>query len=313
MPDVLILNEQQVQELLDPAELFAALETALREVSAGRASVPPRVAAFTTDGLVAAMPGHVPGAGLAVKIVSVFPANAARGVPSHQAVIALIDAEDGRLLALMDGTHITSTRTAATAAVAARALARADAKVLAVLGAGVQGAAHIDAFTRVFDLAEIRVASRDRAHAEALSSSRLKTGVSDTFEAAVRGADIVCCCSDSREPVIRRAWLSEGSHVGSVGTGAELDPETLDAGTIFVEWRGAATNAPPAGALELQGRDPSTVTEIGEVLTGIRPGRTSPTELTIYKSTGHGAEDVAAAALVYKRAIESGAGKTVEI
>ena len=266
MANVVILSEAQVRELLEPAELSAALERALVEVSEGRASVPPRVAALTPDGFLGAMPSYVPDAGLAVKLVTVFPGNTARALPSLQAAIGLFDADDGRLLALMDGTFITAVRTAATAALAARLLARADSQILAVLGAGVQGSAHLDAFTRVFEFAEIRVSSRDRARAEALASRHARAGASDTFETAVRGADIVCCCTDAREPVIRHAWLSNGAHVGSVGIGAELDNATVQAGTVFVEWRGAVTNAPPAGAVELQGLDPSRVTELGEVL-----------------------------------------------
>jgi len=248
LSSVLILNEEQVRGLLKPAELFDALESALRELSAGRTSVPPRVAAFTANGLLAAMPGHVPGAGLVVKLVSVYPGNSARGLPSHQAVIGLFDSEDGRLLALMDGTSITAIRTATAAAVAAKALARRDSEVLAVLGAGVQGAAHLDAFASVFGFREVRVASRDRRHAESVALRHAGGTVIDTFEGAVRGADVVCCCTDAREPVIRREWLSDGAHVGSVGSGPELDDATLADGKLFVEWRGAVTNAPPAGA-----------------------------------------------------------------
>ena len=234
-------------------------------------------------------------------------------MPSHQAVIGLFDPGDGRLLALMDGTCITAARTATTAAVAAKTLARSDSAVLAVLGAGVQGSAHLDAFRNVFELREIRLASRDRRHADALASRHSGVEVSDTFELAVRGADIVCCCTDATEPVIRKAWLSEGAHVGSVGMGAEVDDATLASGSIFVEWRGAVTSPPPAGSVELQGRDPEDVTELGEVLAGTRPGRTSPAELTVYKSTGHAAEDAAAAALVYERARQTGVGTVVEL
>jgi ornithine cyclodeaminase/alanine dehydrogenase-like protein (mu-crystallin family) len=309
----LFLNEAEVRELLDPTELLAALESALRELSARQTSVPPRIAAVTPRGLVAAMPGYVPSAGAVVKLVTVFPDNGARGLASHQAVIGLFDVEDGRLLVIMGGTFITAVRTAATAAVAARALARPDAQVLAVLGAGVQGASHVEAFSQVFELREIRIASRDRGRAEALAAGHESARVADSFATAVRGADIVCCCTDATEPVIRHAWLAEGAHVGSVGMGAELDDATVQAGKIIVEWRGAVTSAPPAGAVELQGRDPASVTELGEVLAGSRPGRSSPEELTVYKSTGHAVEDAAAAALVYRRALATGSGTTLEL
>jgi len=310
---VLVLNESQVRALLDPAELFDALRCALQELSAGRTSVPPRVAAFTANGLLAAMPGHVPGAGLVVKLVSVYPQNPTRGLPSHQAVIGLFDPEDGRLLALMDGTSITAIRTATAAAVAAKALAREDSEVLAILGAGVQGAAHLEAFANVFGFREVRVCSRDRTRSEAVASRHRGGIVTDAFEEAVRGADVICCCTDAHEPVIRREWISDGAHVGSVGSGPELDDATLADGRLFVEWRGAVTNAPPAGAVELQGRDPASATEIGQVLSGDRTGRTSTEELTVYKSTGHAAEDAAAAGLVHRRAKESGVGSVVNL
>ena len=233
-----------------------------------------------------------------------------RDGPLTRPLIALFDDEDGTPLALMDGTYITAIRTGGAAAVAARALAREDAKVLAILGAGVQGGSHLETFRRVRDFAEIRVASRDPAKAAALAARHPRARVATSFEAAVRGADVVACCTDAREPVIRREWLKAGAHVSSVGGsfGPELDADTLASGSVFVEWRGAATNAPPAGAHELQGFDVDRLTEVGEVLSGARPGRRFADELTVYKSTGHAVEDVAAARLVYDRARAEGAG-----
>jgi ornithine cyclodeaminase/alanine dehydrogenase-like protein (mu-crystallin family) len=256
------------------------------------------------------MVGFVPGAGLASKLVSVFPGNDRLGIPSHQALIALFDDATGTPLAVMDGTYITAIRTAGAAAVAARALAREDARVLAILGAGVQGGTHLTAFTRVRDFAEIRVASRDATKASALAARHPRAHVAASFEAAVRGADVVACCTDAREPILRRAWLKPGVHVSSVGGtfGPELDPDTLAAARIFVEWRGAGTHAPPAGARELQGFEPARLTEVGEVLSGAKPGRQSADEVTVYKSTGHAMEDVAAARLVYDRARATGIG-----
>jgi alanine dehydrogenase len=261
------------------------------------------------------MAGYVPGVALEVKLVSVFPGNHGHGVPSHQALIALFDERDGTPLALMDGTHITAIRTGGTAAVAARALSRADSSVLAILGAGVQGGSHLATFTRVRDFKEIRVASRDRAKASALARRHPSARVTASFEEAVRGADVVACCTDAREPVIRHEWLKEGAHVSSVGGtfGPEIDPATMAAGKVFVEWRGAATNAPPAGAHELQGMDQNAITEVGEVLAGTQPGRTSDHDLTIYKSTGHAVEDAATASLVYARALAEGAGRRLPL
>jgi len=213
----------------------------------------------------------------------------------------------------MDGTVITAARTGATAAVAARALAREGASSLAVLGAGVQGRSHLDAFPRLFELDDIRVASRDPRHAETLAGSHPRARVVASFEEAVRGADLVCCCTDADEPVIEHAWLAPGAHVSSVGVGAEVDEATVRASSIFVEWRGAAENPPPTGSAELQGLDPGSIAEIGEVLAGAHPGRRSDTELTLYKSTGHAVEDAAAARQVFDRATAEGVGTTFEL
>lgn len=305
------MSQADVERLLDVDAMLEALARALVIYSSGITSVPPRTAARVPDvGLVGLMAGYVPGVALEVKLVSVFPGNHTRGIPSHQALIALFDERDGTPLALMDGTYITAIRTGGTAAVAAGALARPDAKVLAILGAGVQGRSHLETFTRVRDFKEIRVASRDQAKASALAARHPMARVATSFEEAVRGADVVACCTDAREPVIRREWLGPGVHVSSVGGtfGPELDPETVAAGNVFVEWRGAATNAPPAGAHELQGIDANTITEVGEVLAGTKPGRTSDDDLTIYKSTGHAVEDAATASLVYARALAEGVG-----
>jgi Predicted ornithine cyclodeaminase, mu-crystallin homolog len=314
--ELLYLSRADVERLLDIDAMLDALAGALVILSSGITSVPPRTAARIPDlGLMGVMAGYVPGVALEVKLVSVFPGNHSRGLPSHQALIALFDESDGAPLALMDGTYITAIRTGGAAAVAARALARNDAKVLAILGAGVQGGSHLETFTRVRDFKEIRVASRDRAKAAALAARDPRASVATSFEEAVRGADVVACCTDAREPVIRREWLVPGVHVSSVGGtfGPELDSETVAAAKVFVEWRGAALNPPPAGAHELQGLDPDRITEVGEVLAGTRPGRTSETDITVYKSTGHAVEDAATARLVYDRARAERAGLTLPL
>jgi ornithine cyclodeaminase/alanine dehydrogenase-like protein (mu-crystallin family) len=313
---ILYLSRAEVEHLLDVDALLDALAGALAAFSAGTTSVPPRVGARVPDrGVLGSMVGYVPGIGLEAKLVSVFPHNEQRGRPSHQALIALFDEEDGAPLALMDGTYITAIRTGGAAAVAARVLAREDAKVLAILGAGVQGGSHLETFSRVRDFAEIRIASRDARKAAALAARHPRARVATSFEAAVRGADVVACCTDAREPVIRHEWLKAGAHVSSVGGtfGPELDADTLAAGSIFLEWRGAATNPPPAGAHEIQGFDADRLTEVGEVLSGVRPGRRSAGELTVYKATGHAVEDVAAARLVYDRARAEGAGIQLQL
>ena len=309
---MLVLSRADVRRLLDLDRLLDALERAFVELSAGRASVPSRIAAHTERGLLAAMPGYADGI-LETKLVSVFAGNHEVGLPTHQATIALFDDETGKPLALMDGTEITAVRTGASSAVASRALAREDARVLAVLGAGVQARSHIDAMRRVRELAEVRVASRTLEHAQALAEEIGGTPYA-SFEEAVDGADIVCACTDAGEPIVSAAWLAPGMHVTSVGAsreGPELDPAVMSSGLLVVESR-VAFEPYPAGAHELQGLDPGSAAELGEILAGTREGRTSAEQITVYKSMGHTVEDAAAAGLVYRRALEGG-GVEVEL
>ena len=304
------LSGAEVERLLDIDAMLDALASALAAYSSGAATVPSRIAVRVEHGLLGVMPGHVPGVALESKLVSVFPSNDEHGLPSHQGLIALFDEVDGTPLAVMDGTYITAIRTGGTAAVAARILAREDAAVLAILGAGAQGRSHLETFPRVRDFKEIRIASRNTERASDLATHHPRARVASSFEEAVRGADVVACCTDARSPILQRGWLSPGVHVSAVGGtfGSELDAETVRAARVFVEWRGAVTNSPPAGAHELQGLDPETVTEVGEVVAGTKPGRRSQSEITLYKSTGLAVEDAAAARLVYDRALAEDAG-----
>ena len=308
---MLYLSRRDVEALLDVDAMLDALRRGFVQLSTGDVSVPPRTAARAlAGGLLGVMPGYVKGVALEAKLVSVFPENHKVGLNSHQALIALFDDGTGTPLAVMDGTYITAIRTGGAAAVAAGALARSDASVLAILGAGAQGWSHLQTLPRVREFEEIRIASRNPEHAAALAAGHERARVATSFEDAVAGADVVACCTDAREPVIRHAWLSAGTHVSSVGGtfGPEVDAETVAVSRVFVEWRGVVSNAPPAGAHELQGMNPEKVTEIGEVLARTLPGRQSAGEITLYKSTGHAVEDAAAARLVYDLALEKKVG-----
>jgi ornithine cyclodeaminase/alanine dehydrogenase-like protein (mu-crystallin family) len=307
---LLVLSQEDVRRLLDVDALIDRLADAFVELSAGRASVPPRVAAFVPDrGLLGAMPGYVGGV-LETKLVSLFP----RSEPSHQAVIVVFDSETGAPAALVDGTWITAVRTAAASALAVRVLARKDAGVLAVLGAGVQARSHLDAVRRARSFDEVRIANRSYERAATLASD-LGAVASRSFEEAVRGADVVCACTHASEPIVRREWLEPGTHVSSVGAsqeGPELDAATVTAGLLVVESR-VAFEPPPAGSFELQGVDPSSAAELGEILSGERDGRSSDDQITVYKSMGHAVEDAAAAAIVLETARAEGVGTTVEL
>jgi ornithine cyclodeaminase/alanine dehydrogenase-like protein (mu-crystallin family) len=228
------------------------------------------------------MPGHAPGA-LAAKLVTLF-----EDAP-HHALIARFDERDGTPLALMDGGEVTAVRTAAASAVAVRALAHGDARVLAIVGTGVQGRSHEQVVPRVRAFSEVRVAGRGEV------------------EDAVRGADVVCLCTSATEPVIEPDWVQPGAHVGSVGFHGELPLELVTDGRLVVESR-VAFEPPPAGAQELQGLDPASAAELGEVL----PGRWHD-ELTVYKSTGHAIEDAVAARLVHEAALAAGRGIEIDL
>jgi ornithine cyclodeaminase len=295
---MLVLTRTEVEELLDLDELRSALARAHEELSEGKGSLPPRIAANTDAGLLGAMPGYLPSVGLGCKLVSLFPGNVDR--PTHQATIVLFDPENGTPVALMDGTYITATRTAGAAALAASLLARADARVLAILGTGVQAHAAARAYTDVRNWEEVRIAGRDPAKAAELAREFDAT-VAGSFEEAVRGADVVHACTHSPEPVVLRDWLAPGGHVGSVGlnpSGSELDPAIVRDATLVVESRESAFAPPPAGAPELAGIDPASATELGEIVGGRQAGRTSADELTLYKSVGVAVQDLAAASLV---------------
>jgi alanine dehydrogenase len=300
------LSESDVRGLIEMPALRDRLRAAFAAFSNGDADVPPRIAARAPTGVVAAMPGYLAGAGLVVKVVSVFPANHGTAVPSHQGLIVVCDEANGTPVAVMDGASITALRTAASAAVAADVLARSDAATLAIIGAGVQGHSHLDAFADLRPWSSIRVASRTQVAAAALAA-RHEIATVASFEDAVRGADVICLTTDADEAVIDPEWVAPGAHVSSVGNRAELHPRFTE-GTVFVEWSGAATSAPPAGAVELQGIDVARVVEIGNVLLRRHPGREHADEVTVYKSTGHAIEDAAAARLVLDSALESGAG-----
>lgn len=314
---VLFLSEAEVTRLLSVATLLDALEAGFRALSAGEVSMPPRTAARSGEGLLGSMSAFVPSgaAGLGVKLVSVFAGNEERGQPSHQALISLFDPETGSPLAVMDGTYVTAVRTAASAAVSVKLLSRPESRILAIVGAGVQGRSHLAVMPAVRDFDEIRIASRTRAHAEALARDHPAASAVPDFAAAVSGADVVCACTDSSEPVVLREWVAPGTHVTSVGSafsGAELDPALVRHSRLFVESRIAFEPA-PAGANELGGLAPESATEIGEVVLGVREGRRDAEEITVYKSMGVAMEDVVAARLVYDAALRQGVGTEVSL
>lgn len=327
---MLVLSCDDVRFVLDLDRLVDALADAMANLSAGRASMPPRGSVTVPErrGMLFTMPAFLPSSGvLATKLVSLFPLNTHR--PTHQAVICCFDPADGRPLALMDGTYVTAMRTAAGSALATRLLARRNARTACVIGTGVQARAHVTLLARQAGLERIRVAGRDAAKVARLVDAFADIGprveAAPSIEEGVRSADIVCATTHSDRPVVRRSWLRPGTHINVVGVNAagegEVDAETIRDSLVVVESRAAALAGPTsAGAFELRRAIESGMitadhvhAEIGELLLGTMTGRLDDRQITLYRSVGVAVQDAAAAGLVLREAQSHGVGTVLAL
>jgi alanine dehydrogenase len=322
-----VLTAADVERVLDPDELVEALADAFARLSAGEVSMPQRIAVEVPErrGAVLLMGAHLEGRpSLTTKLVSLFPDNPKDGPPTHQAAVLVFDAATGTPAALMDGTSVTELRTAAGSRLATRLLARPDASVLAIVGTGVQARAHARALARERRWAEVRIAGRDECAAERLAGAlrdelSLPVDAADSVGAALVGAEVVCATTAATEPVVRRDALEPGVHVNSVGyttAGREVDAETVRDALVVVESRAAAmaeSNDIRWAIRDGVAAEDPVHAELGEIVAGIRPGRTGPDQITLYKSMGVAAEDDAAAALALAGAERAGAGAVVEL
>jgi ornithine cyclodeaminase len=303
MSEVLILNEHEVESLLDMDECIAAMEEALVALARGEVHNPLRSMVRTPDapGFLGLMPAWRGGAkaAWALKEICVYPDNPKRGLDTHVGAVLLHDAETGQLKGMFNASAITAIRTAAVSAVATKLLAREDAKTLTIVGTGVQGRSHLRAIPRVKELQDVRVVGRN-----------------NDIEAAVRVADILVLATSSREPVIRREWLKPGVHINAVGSSVkhtrEVDTATMAAASLWVDRRESTVNE--SGDYLLARNDGAEVEirgEIGELLLG-KQGRTSPDEITLFKSLGLAIEDLASAQLLHEKGLRLGVGTRVE-
>jgi ornithine cyclodeaminase/alanine dehydrogenase-like protein (mu-crystallin family) len=317
---VLVLSEADVHALLDMESCIEAMEDVLAALAREELTMPLRfVVRPPGEQLLGLMPAHRGGDApvFSLKEVVIAPGNGARGLDPHQGAVLLHDGETGVLEAVVNASAITEIRTAAVSAVATKLLARPTARHVAILGAGVQARAHAVAMRTVVRDAELRIWSRTPAHAEALALES-HAAVCTTAEEALDGAEVVCTCTSSREPIVRRAWLDPGAHVNAVGssipTARELDADVVAASALFVDRRESTVNESGdyLGAVEEAGIGPDHIrAELGELLVGSRPGRRDDSELTVFKSLGLAVEDLAAAALCVERARERGVGAEV--
>lgn len=325
---ILVLNHSEVEELLPIRECIPVMEDALAGLARGEAHQPLRMIIQPPGaaGDMALMPSYRAGdrAAYGLKAVCFFAGNPALGLDSHQGGVMLFSAETGELLALMNASAITAIRTASVSGVATKLLARDAANELAIIGTGVQARAHLEAMSCVRAIKRARVASVTIDHARRFAQevrSRYAFPIEpvDGVEAAVRGAYLIVTATTAEQPILKREWISAGAHLNVVGssipTTREVDTATMAAASLFVDRRESTLNeggdylfAMREGAI---GPDHIRA-EIGELLIDKHPGRTSPEEITLFKSLGLAIEDLASAAYLYRKAKETRAGAWVE-
>jgi alanine dehydrogenase len=325
---MLVLSEKQVKSLIDLAELIAALEQAHIQYSTGKAVMPVRLVVPLPQirGRITSMPGYLnEDKALGMKVVTYFQDNPTQNLPAILATIMLFSSDTGKMIAAMDGGYITAIRTACASALATRTLANPDTPVLGILGAGVQARAHIQALTRVRQLSLIKLYSPSGKSARSIKQDLEKPcaipiEVVDSAQAAVRDSDLLVTVTTAKEPIVQVAWLKPGVHINAVGSHRpdlrEIDGATLKRAKVVVDSREAvmaecgdillALKEQSIGAADIHG-------EIGEVLAGAKAGRSSPSEVTLYKSVGIAIQDVATAQLVYRKALERNVGTDVEV
>jgi ornithine cyclodeaminase/alanine dehydrogenase-like protein (mu-crystallin family) len=323
-----LLTQPQVAALLPMTECIPLMEQALASLSRGEVVLPlrPVMRIPNTHDVFAMMPAYsaaLPVFG--VKMITVFPGNHGTDLDSHQGAVLLFDGKTGALAAMLDASSITAVRTAAVSAVATKLLARREASTLAMIGSGVQARTHLEAIALVRRLSAVRVYSRSWKHARAFagwadSALGIAVEVCDSPVHAVRGSDIVCTVTSSREPVLFGEWLEPGMHVNAVGASQpdarELDSEAVVRSRLFADRRESLVNESAAYLIPMrEGRisEQHVVAELGEILAGKAAGRGADDEITLFKSLGLAVEDLAAAAYVLARAEREGVGTEVAL
>jgi ornithine cyclodeaminase/alanine dehydrogenase-like protein (mu-crystallin family) len=313
------LSESDVRAALPMADLIDAMQAALIAFSAGRVVQPVRtVMEFRPGAFFGLMPALDPDGLLGAKILTVLPENLPLGLPSHQASIALFDPASGALLAITDGRYITEARTAAVSAVSARHMARPEARVLAIIGSGVQAHSHMEALPLVREFREIRCWSPNAGRLRKFTTHWNITAAS--AEHAVRGADVIVLATSSGAPVIEDAWVAPGAHLIAVGACRanmrEVPPELVARSLLVVDSHAAAMKE--AGDILLAIQEGHCTAghihaELGEIAAGRKPGRSSAGQVTFFKSLGLAIEDVVSAGLAYRRALANGRGIQVPL
>ena len=322
-----ILGREVLEAVLPPADVIAAVERAFRETAAGRAAALPRaVLPMGRHGVFLAMVSALPRLGaLGTKLVTVVERNQRRGLPTIHATYLLTDPETGAPLSLMEAGFLTAIRTGATSAVAARYLARPDSRVVACFGAGVQARFQLLCLSQVLPLTEVRVVGRNPQRAAAFAERMrgelgIVVRVAASRKAAVTGADVITCATTASKPVFSGRDVAAGAHVDGVGTfrpaTREIDTLTVKRSRVVVDtyegaWEEAGDLLIPIKARAITRRHVRA--DLAELVAGTRRGRTSPEEITLFKSVGYAPEDAVTARLAYDRAVAAGLGIEVAL
>lgn len=326
-----IISKEDICRVISMAQAIEVVKEAFAQLSLGLAEVPIRtqLGVARTEGTVLFMPAYLRETDLlGMKIVSVFPRNVDKGIPTIHALVTLVDAETGRPTAVMDGTHLTALRTGAVSGAATELLARKDARVAAIFGTGVQGRTQLEAVCEVRGIERAWVYDLDREAAESYAEEmRMRGGriptdvvVAATASEAVHEADIICTATTSPRPVFEDKDLKPGTHINAAGAYTpetrEIPEETIQRARLFVDsreacWAEAGDLIIPRSKGLISDRDIRA--ELGELVSGVKQGRSNDEEITFFKSVGNAVQDVAVAGKVLEEAVKSGLGTELEI
>lgn len=321
---VLLLTRSEIKSAVTLVEAIEAVERGFAEYSLGKVEMPPRTVLSPLNGWVGIMSAYMREyQALATKVVAVYPENVKFNFPSTVAILIYSDPSTGMPLAVMDATYLTALRTGAASGVATKYLAVKDASILTIIGCGVQAETQLEAVTTVRDIDVVNVYDINRLISEKFAKrmgEKLKLNVEsfENSEKAVKNAEILVTATTSKTPVVMGAWIREGCHINAIGAQGvemrEFDDDVIKNSKIIVDSRSSALKEAGDLAIPLKERlvNPSRIAEIGEIILGKKEGRSSPVEITFFKSVGLAVQDCIVAKIVYEKSLDQGLGKEIE-
>ena len=324
--DILWLEQSDVKSVIDMKLTLLAVENGFREHGLKKVQMPPKSYLYFNEhnGDLRTMPSFMGGQDIAgVKIVNVHPDNREKGLPTVMAVMVLYSTETGAPLAIMDGTHITGMRTGAAGGVAAKHLARPDSHVVGMVGTGGQARTQLLALSEVLEIEEVKLTCRNTTHCDSFEKNMQKVLSCDfTQKRAIKevcDCDVLVTTTPVREPVVMSEWIHEGTHINAIGADAigkqELDSALLKRSRIIVD---AIVQASHSGEINVplsKGviSQSDIHAELGEVVAGVKQGRQSDEQISIFDSTGLAIQDLVTANIAYTKAVEMGIGKRIKL